>query len=706
MVDGPMPASVTQRLLLRAGIGLLLPLMPAALQAQAGTPRDTANGWNATAVRGLMERVRLRRQQPRGDTALTNYSAKATGNIYFYLDRPQGEERTLVKVNQIALQLFWARPNLTKQKIVGLRDANPLPNRMYYHLDHLTVVQNGFSDVIRIGEGDEVRDVRHPAAPLSDSTYDFRLADSTIIAFPAQEPVHVYEVQVRPRDYNHSALIGSLFIDKASADIVRMTFTFTPASYVDRRLDYINISLDNGLWSGRYWLPNEQYVEIRRQIPELDFAAGAVIRGRLRVYDYQFNQNLPRSFFYGSPVEAVPEAERKAFKFDENIFAGLDREGLSSEPPQIATLRAQALELVRQKKLSGLPSLRPHVSSASSVLRYNNSEGTYAGIGLIYTPQGLSRYEANAGYSFGEQRVEADLRARNESESGKAVTYHGYFDQPRDMGLRPALPPALNTLSSAFFGRDYLNLYFVRGGEITLSTPVFGKGELSFTGGFERQGRADFVAPLRFEQRERIEATEPGNEGFARLALQSRDYTLGKVTLSANIDGGASIFKPRFTIVGGDAVSSETEARTFARTTASLAAVYKSAGRSTQAQLQMSHGEIFGEPPFQQLFILGGLGTIPGAAYRGMIGKSFTLVEGEVARDIKAPWLRVRATGSAGFVNRVPVLSDSTIATYNKAASIGVGVGLFWDILRLDVVRGRDFTRFYFNVRPDLWDLL
>ena len=34
------------------------------------------------------------------------------------------------------------------------------------------------------------------------------------------------------------------------ADIVRMTFTFTPASYVDRRLDYINISLDNGLFAG------------------------------------------------------------------------------------------------------------------------------------------------------------------------------------------------------------------------------------------------------------------------------------------------------------------------------------------------------------------------------------------------------------------------------------------------------------------------
>src|SRR5262249_27724818 len=151
---------------------------------------------------------------------------------------------------------------------------------------------------------------------------------------------------------------------------------------------------------------------------------------------------------------------------------------------------------------------------------------------------------------------------------------------------------------------------------LTLSRPAFGKGELSFTGGFEQQNRADFVAPLRFEQRERIEAMEPGNEGFARLALRSREYTLGKVVVSAQLDGGASIFRPSFEVTSGDTISSNA-GRTFGRTAGSLAAVYKSAGRGTQAQLQLSHGEIFGEPPFQQLFILGGLGTIPGANYRG-----------------------------------------------------------------------------------------
>ena len=75
-------------------------------------------------------------------------------------------------------------------------------------------------------------------------------------------------------------------------------------AYVDEWLDHINISLDNGLFGGKYWLPNEQSVEIRRQIPELDFAAGAVIKGRMRIASYTFNEPIPDSVFYGRPVSA------------------------------------------------------------------------------------------------------------------------------------------------------------------------------------------------------------------------------------------------------------------------------------------------------------------------------------------------------------------------------------------------------------------
>ena len=444
----------------------------AGLPAQTPPPGDTANGWNGRAALALMERARARREQPRGDSALRNYSAKATGFVYFYLDRNEADDKTPVKVDQVALELYWAAPNLTKQRIVGLRDKSLLPNRMYYHLDHLTVVQNGFGDVIRLGDGDEVSDVPHPAAPRSDTVYDFRLADSLRLNFPPQPPVRVYEIQVRPRRTDRPALVGSIFIDQASADIVRMTFTFTPASYVDRRLDYINISLDNGLWSGSYWLPNEQYVEIRRQIPELDFVAGAVIKGRLRVYDYKFNQPLPRDFFFGRGIEAASQEERERFQFEEDILAGLNREELSAIP-QINVLRAEAIRLIRGRKLSGLPPLRLHVPNTSSIVRYNRSEGLYLGLGARYKPALPIRFDALAGYAFAARKPGGSLSLRWDPTEETNVTWRGYYREPRDLDITPALPGALNTISS-FFGEDYQDVYYARGAELRYTRDAFG----------------------------------------------------------------------------------------------------------------------------------------------------------------------------------------------------------------------------------------
>jgi hypothetical protein len=233
---------------------------PGALGAQT-PPED----WNGPRARALMEKATERRALPKADSLLRNYRAKAEGMVYFYLDRRETDERTLVKTDQIALEVYWAQPDRTKQRIVGMRGENTLPNRMHYHLDHLTVVQNGFGDIIRLGDGDEVRDVPHPAAPGADSIYDFRLSDSLTVRLPGRtEPIRAYAIDVRPRRTDRSALVGSVYVDRETGDIVRMTFTFTPAAYVDRRLDYINISLDNSLWDGRYWLPYEQSVQIRR----------------------------------------------------------------------------------------------------------------------------------------------------------------------------------------------------------------------------------------------------------------------------------------------------------------------------------------------------------------------------------------------------------------------------------------------------------
>src|SRR6185503_4365017 len=112
------------------------------------------------------------------------YQAMATGHVFFLIDRPSTAERTLIKADQIAIEVFWKAPRSTKQRIVGMRDQKVLPTRIRYHLDHLTVVQDDFADLIRIGDGDEVSSVVHPLAPGAEQIYDYAQGDALAISFP------------------------------------------------------------------------------------------------------------------------------------------------------------------------------------------------------------------------------------------------------------------------------------------------------------------------------------------------------------------------------------------------------------------------------------------------------------------------------------------------------------------------------------------
>lgn len=657
-----------------------------ALSARDGRAQDPL-GWNAARPLELMQRAQVRRDLPRGDSTLINYTAKASGFVYFYLDRREDDERTLVKVDQVAIDLYWKAPDRTRQHIVGMRDVNRLPNRMYYHLDHLTVVQNGLGDVIKIGDGDEVRDVPHPAAAGADSIYDYRLADSVTLQLGGDQPtVRVYEIQVRPKRTNRSALIGSVFVDRATADIVRMTFTFTPASYVDRRLDYINISLDNGLFAGRHWLPAEQSVEIRRQLPELDFAAGAVIKGRLRISRYAFNQPLSDTIFWGRPVSAAPAAQRQAYPFEEEIYAGVNEEGLAPTA-KMEELQALATELVGASRLSGLPAWRLYVPNVSSVVRHNEAEGWYGGVGITYSPSPTLRTDFTGGYAFGAERPEftAALRPRTNVAD---LTARAYYNEPRDIGPIASLPGVFNTISSGFDDRDFTDTYFTRGVSLRVVQPrglragvlLRGEEHLPMTAQISRTGTEVLRGSL-LELALIAGRTIPEGGGLR----WGGDGHLGVARFDAPESGGGLFLR-----AWGNA-----EARIASSDTRSTLITRLNAGIS---------GGTFEARQFN--FLLGGRETLPGYGYREFETDGFVLLRAEAARTVAYPWLRLRLVGYQllGITNET---EDDIVGLVDAVAksSAGVGVGLLWDVIRIDFVKG-DRWQTIFSVKPDFWDML
>lgn len=725
--DGSLYVMRHRLVLLLAALGPFVSVSTAAAQQPdtTGQPQavlvDTSgtSAWNDARAHSLIAKARERRQAPLADSTLRDYRARAEGFVYFYIDRRETDERTLVKIDQVALDVFWAYPDLTKQRIVGMRDESRLPNRMYYHLDHLTVVQNGFGDIIRMGDGDEVQDVLHPAAGDSDRVYDFRLADSTTLILPGTpEPVRVYEVQVRPKNTAASGFVGSVFIDRSRGDIVRMTFTFTPASYVDRRLDYINISLDSGLWDGRYWLPYEQAVELRRQVPELDFIGGAVIRGRMRITEYAFNENPPLSTFRGAPVSIVSRAALERFEFDRTLYEDLAEEGLAP-PPEMETLRKEAARLLRSQRLSGLPAFRFNVPSASSVLRYNRLEGGFVGGGVSWVPAPDVRLDVTAGYAFGAEAAAGRTQLGYTPGANWSLRAAGYRNELRDAGWRPGLPGAFNTVSALFGANDYSDPYLATGGELLARRRLGGAWAVSASARIEQHNGA-----MPWDREPIAPADISGDDQFARALIAIDHGTLTGGTLE--IARTSSRFDPAAWDAALTLEPGSFEGERYIR--ALLTGSLRRHSDNLAADLRISGAAGFASEgaPAQRLFLLGGRETLPGYEYRGFSGSRMAVLDAELARDVWHPWLRIRAIAAAGWTDgnmmgrlyRIPIVFepgsgpypiDTLPTTDGIRTSAGIGVAGFWDQLRLDLVRGLNSGgewQLLLRIAPDFRDML
>lgn len=173
-----------------------------------------AQTWNDPRSLALVAGATQRRAEQLADTGLADYRATAHGYVTFLAQLGEGLRTPpkVIKADELALEVYWHAPNLSKQRIVGRRDTLLLPTDIAYHRDHLGIVQNNFPNIIRIGEGDEVADVPHPLSPAGLREYDFALTDSFAIGAGAQR-INVYEIKVRPKDDKKARVAGAIYID-------------------------------------------------------------------------------------------------------------------------------------------------------------------------------------------------------------------------------------------------------------------------------------------------------------------------------------------------------------------------------------------------------------------------------------------------------------------------------------------------------------
>ena len=655
-----------------------------------------AQDWNSDSAVALAQRAIDRRAHAAVDTALRDYTAKAHGFLFFLGQFGEGltEPPRLVKADQLELEVYWKAPGLSKQRIVGWRDRAELPTDINYHRDHLGIVQNNFGRAIRLGEGDEVRDVPHPLAPGGTTLYDFALGDTTTIVLP-QRAVRVVALRVRPKRFDEGAIVGTLFVDLASADLVRMAFNFTPKAYLDPQLEDVSIVLDNALWEGRFWLPYRQEVEIRRRATWLDIPARGIIRGRWEIDGYEFNVGLATSFFTGEEIAVAPKAVRDSFPWRVPLAAAIQDVAEPVRENDLQRVRAEVGRIVGRRTLSGLKRERLGARSLSELLHVNRVEGLAAGAGFVLRTRD-DGYELRALGSYGFADGSGKGNVAVTSADGLELSA---YRQVRDIGDVPVIAPLFNSIAAQEFGDDYGDYYRASGARAAVRKGIGARGEWRLAAARER------VASLR------VHADPATGRYRPNPAVADGDFSTATLTLRRRSEGFAvrRDAAGEFSVEFGDR---------YARLSADGHILVPLSARSRLlARVQLGWGSA--RLPAHRAFVLGGRGTVLGDEFREWGGRRMALAHVEWRTPV--PFLSVHAgpARTPGSIVLAPYVAaawtgDSIQLTPWRATPRGdprvtLGLAAEWlGVFRIEAGYGAQSRRLHvaFDVTRDFWDIL
>ena len=671
-----------------AGLGL-----PARLHAQA---------WGSDSAVALARRAALRRSGAAADTTLHDYKAQAHGFLFFLGAFGEGlaDPPRLVKADQLELEVYWRAPASSKQRVVGWRDQAQLPTDINYHRDHLGIIQNNFGAAIRLGEGDEVRDVPHPLSAVGLGLYDFALGDTTIIALPERE-VRVVALRVRPKSFDLPRIVGTLYLDAASADLVRMAFNFTPHAYLDRQLEDVSIVLDNALWEQRYWLPYRQEIEIRRRATWLDVPARGIIRARWEIDGYVFNLGLAQSWFAGDEITFLPKAERDSFPWTQPLAAALENVAEPVRRDDLERVRAEVEQIAGRRALSGLRANRLGVRSLSDLMHFNRVEGLAAGAGVVVRGGGERReLRLRGSYGLADRRGKGALSAVE--REGRGALELSAYREVRDVGDWPVIAPLQNSLSAQEFGHDYGDYFVARGARLTYRYGVGVRGEWRVAAGRESfQSLAVAASPANGSFRPNPALGGPGvdlvqlaferrSEGFA----VRRDLHVETLLEAGRQDGGDSYV--RFSGAGHLLVP-----------VGATRLLIRAQGGAASARL-----------PAHRAFVLGGRGTLLGDPFRAWGGRRMGLVhvEWRVPAPFPAlgvgPYARTPRTVTLAPYVAVGWADDPVAGTPwmpTTGARTTLGLGVEWlGAFRCEAGFGTATHRMgiAFDVSRDFWGIL
>lgn len=680
--------------------------------------------WQDPAADSLVSRAIARRGRQLADSTLLSYRADAHGFLAFLAQLGEGVviPPRVVQSEELALRIAWWQPGRSAQRLVGRRDTTLLPADVGYYRDRYGVVLDNLPDRIRLGDGQDVSDVPHPLGASAPQLYEYTMGSPVRIGLPGRD-ILVDEVKFRPRNGAQPGAIGSVYLDRETAAVVRLSMTFTRAAILDKRIETLVVTLENGLVRERYWLPRRQEVEVSRGSTWFDIPARGIVRGRWEISNYDVNERIPPETMLLPRWSSAPRDSLRAHPFEGRVIDALPPEIQVASSEEVVRARVQAENAVRAAMLARPATASVTGRGVSDLARITRAEGVAVGLGGAHkSPTGFMVL-GRARYGFGDGQVKGHVALGRSPAFGRLPTLQLFAEREyRDLGFAERAG-VTNSLAAGLFSSDYTTQVDTRAAGV-LWKP-------SPTSAFTWRLAAERDAPVAVR-----------GSGVLRTFAPTLDaWTLRGARLEVTGAGGT--------------VPSEPMARRYAWMLAASAGAYEGTlptasaaaemagaaadgrrvrplvGRA-QGQLQITQplsgdralflqtiaGVANGRDlPPQWLVFAGGPWSAPGYDWHQFGSRALLSQRVEFRLPIPAPSVPLRRFGKsppratlAPFVQALSIASGTPERPVVSGVypSAGVSVLFFYDLLRADVARGlRPGTwRFAIDIDRSFWGIL
>ena len=684
------------------------------------TPAGDSAAYLDAGARRLVAAARTRRETI--DRSITAYRTRMRERIGVGI-RALRRDRMLYR-REIALRIDWRRDSVAEIEILGARQSVPaavpkpeVPKDLKRDADDYAFDPADDRLTIGWGEGSTADSVhghhdiafRHPLAPGSEVDYRFASGDSSVVVFPDGRTIRLRELRVIPRRLDFRLVSGSFWIDENSHGVVRALIR--PARPFDLEQDigegddkdipgFVKpiraevrfLTIDYGLWAGRWWLP---------RVIAMDAVATAgsflemPVRYELLYDEYEVTGDTAAPLA-PRPPKATAEADSVARAACHARAGG----GISCKCRNGQCLAVRVLMPTDTAALLSSTVLpQPFGAAHDTLISEGEMEELTRGLGNLPAAPwqlharpprwGLARYNRVEGLGLGARgevdfgRLRLDGAARIATSDGEpdleaGVVHETGTARVRLAGYRrlAAVDPTArslaigNSLGALFLGRDDGDYFRATGAEITIAPPVTLPQRFTIRLYAERQRlavkRTDFSVPHIFHDdhifRRNITA-DSANQFGASVTLRAQrgiDPERPQWTADVTLDGGADTYR-------------------FGRASSTLR-VTAPLGPRLVGGVELAGGMADGRVPVQSNWYLGGPGTLRGYGGNASSGDAFWRARLELAN--RWPGARVVLFADVGRAGPREQLSLA-----QPLAGVGVGASFLDGLLRLDLTR-------------------